>query len=216
MSFTITNVRYVPSFKYTLVSVDQLWQEQRVDSRFKDLHYLQFPRTGLLSGLRVPFDPTSRLNSITVGSLAGLQGGKLTPLMPAPFKASVPTIVPVPAVPAKPTASLAASDKPAAMQPTQRTKHSALLFHRPKSTSYINSMPASRAGELLHRRSHLGHAKIRALPNSSKDAPKNLGAIQANDHTCPHCAQANIKKASHSGTLDTPAERGYGLRRGYG
>jgi len=58
----------------------------------------------------------------------------------------------------------------------------------------------------MHRRCHLGHAKIRALHNASKDAPKNLSAFQADDLTCPDCAEANIKKAPHGGSLDTPAD----------
>ena len=75
------------------------------------------------------------------------------------------------------------------------------------STSHIEHMSASRASELLHRRSHMGHAKIKALPNACADAPKLLSSAHAGEHTCPHCAQANIKKASHSGSLDTPADR---------
>jgi len=36
VQFIITNVRCVPPFCYTLLSVDQLWKEQRVDARFRD------------------------------------------------------------------------------------------------------------------------------------------------------------------------------------
>ena len=41
--FTFTNVRCVPSFKYTLLSVTQLWQEQSVDARFRDLNRIEMP-----------------------------------------------------------------------------------------------------------------------------------------------------------------------------
>ena len=34
------NVRYVPDFKFTLLSVQQLWREQRVDARFADINAL--------------------------------------------------------------------------------------------------------------------------------------------------------------------------------
>ena len=33
----LTNVRYVPDFKYTLISVKQIWREQNIDTRFRDL-----------------------------------------------------------------------------------------------------------------------------------------------------------------------------------
>lgn len=33
---TFRNVRHVPGFRYTLLSVQQLWQEQRIDARFAD------------------------------------------------------------------------------------------------------------------------------------------------------------------------------------
>ena len=68
-------------------------------------------------------------------------------------------------------------------------------------------MSASKACELLHRRSHMGHVKIKALPHSCTDAPKLLASAHAGEHPCAYCAQANIKKASHSGSLDTPADR---------
>ena len=41
--FAFTNVRCVPQFKYTLLSVDQMWEEQRIDARFRDLKRLEFP-----------------------------------------------------------------------------------------------------------------------------------------------------------------------------
>ena len=34
------NVRLVPDFKYTLLSVRQLWAEQRIDARFADVNAL--------------------------------------------------------------------------------------------------------------------------------------------------------------------------------
>ena len=35
--FTFSNVRCVPGFKYALLSVKQLWAEQQVDCRWRDL-----------------------------------------------------------------------------------------------------------------------------------------------------------------------------------
>lgn len=43
MTFVVRNVRCVPSFQYTLLSVDQLWEEQRFDSQFNDVKSLILP-----------------------------------------------------------------------------------------------------------------------------------------------------------------------------
>ena len=43
---TIRNVRCIPTFAYTLLSVAQLWEEQRIDARFGDTKALLLPSTG--------------------------------------------------------------------------------------------------------------------------------------------------------------------------
>ena len=194
--FTIRNVRYVSTYHFTLLSVDQLWHEHRVDARFRDLHHLQFPDS--LGGITVPYDPKVRLNSITMVSAARLPGGHSNASLTATNVAS--------ASPArKSIASQPTQHTPA--NPTSPPTEKALLgFHSPKSTSHIEHMSASRACELLHRRSHMGHVKIRALPHACGDAPKLLSSAHAGEHSCIYCAQANIKKASHGSTLDTPAD----------
>ena len=35
ISFTLSNVRHVPGFNYTLLSVEQMWEEQRIDTRVR-------------------------------------------------------------------------------------------------------------------------------------------------------------------------------------
>ena len=42
----VRNVRCIPTFKYTLLSVTQLWEEQRVDAQFNDTKALLLPGTG--------------------------------------------------------------------------------------------------------------------------------------------------------------------------
>ena len=61
--FVFTNVRYVPDFKYTLLSVKQLWRDQQIKSRFADENELVFP-----SKVSVPFDPRFKLYVITLVS----------------------------------------------------------------------------------------------------------------------------------------------------
>ena len=61
--FTFKNVRYVPNFKYTLISVKQIWREQAVDSLFADENALKFS-----DGSLVPFDPRFKLPVVTLVS----------------------------------------------------------------------------------------------------------------------------------------------------
>ena len=48
----------------------------------------------------------------------------------------------------------------------------------------------------------MGVNKIRSLPHVSGDAPKILGS--AVPCSCVHCAAAQIRRAGHSGAMDTP------------
>ena len=154
-------------------------------------------------GGTIPYDPAVKLNSITMVSAARLPGGKSQQqVKPAPPPTKVvPAHTTRATQPKQHSTTLVNTCTTAGALPTEK----ALLGFSPKSTSHIEHMSASRASELLHRRSHMGHAKIKALPHACADAPKLLSSAQP--CTCPHCAQANIKKASHSGSLDTPADR---------
>ena len=67
------NVRYVPDFKYTLLSVRQLWNEQRIDARFRDINALVVMTPS--GELHLPYSsagnlPTLELVSDTTGSAA--------------------------------------------------------------------------------------------------------------------------------------------------
>ena len=59
--FVLKNVRYVPEFKYTLLSVNQLWNEQGINATFADAKHLVFP-----DGAVVPFDPRFALCAVTM------------------------------------------------------------------------------------------------------------------------------------------------------
>ena len=59
--FVFTNVRYVPGFKYTLISVKQSKREQGIKPSFDDPEVLMFP-----NGSSVPFDPRFRLYTVTL------------------------------------------------------------------------------------------------------------------------------------------------------
>jgi len=68
--FVFTNVRYVPEFKYTLISVKQIIREQNIKPSFVDPEELVFP-----GGISVPFDPRFRLYAITLISEPMLTNG---------------------------------------------------------------------------------------------------------------------------------------------
>jgi hypothetical protein len=57
------NVRCVPDFHYTLLSVTQLWEEQRIDAQFADSRSLRLP-----NGLRFPYLAGRRLPSLSMVS----------------------------------------------------------------------------------------------------------------------------------------------------
>ena len=66
--FSITNVRCVPAFTYTLLSFRQLWREQRIGSRFEDKDYLKLPA----DNVTVPYD-----RSMTLPTVVAISGTKL-------------------------------------------------------------------------------------------------------------------------------------------
>ena len=69
--FVVTNVRCVPSFSdFTLLSVDQLWEEQRIRSLFCDEKKLQLPDCS--GGQVVPFDQNSGRNTVKLASAVQL------------------------------------------------------------------------------------------------------------------------------------------------
>ena len=145
--FVLKNVRYVPEFKYTLLSVNQLWNEQGINATFADAKHLVFP-----DGAVVPFDPRFALCAVTMVSEPGLL---------KVLKQS--------------TDNRAATKRDSEFGGS--AEHKCLLgFHNIKSTAHVARLPAAQAGELLHRRSHMGVNKIRSLPHVSGDAPKILAS----------------------------------------
>ena len=184
-TLVIRNVRCIPSFKYTLLSVTQLWEEQRIDSQFNDTKALLLPRTGFgpfgKRSIRYEKDrrmPTVRLISAVGTGLPGTGTAAAASSLDSVAASSIALAAGVSSAP--------------------------LGFHRVGSASHVGHLPAAKAAELMHRRSHAGIGKIRQSHFATSDAPKNLSSASA-VAPCDACATARIKKASHSGTLDAPA-----------
>ena len=179
--FAFSNVRCVPKFKYTLLSVKQLWEEQNIDARFADLNHLQLPTSA--GNYTIPYDRTLKLSTLVMVSEGALAARTRRP---SGVFDTVKSLA---------LSSVASSNKV--------SEQRALAgFHAIKSTSHIEHMSAAQASELMHRRLHLGVDNMRNLPHTTSDAPKNLS--RAHRETCVHCAAAQIKKTSHSGNLRTP------------
>jgi len=66
-SLVVRNVRCIPEFKFTLLSVGQLWDEHRIDSIFRDSRCVQLP-----GGSELPFEQKQRLPTLRMMSLAGV------------------------------------------------------------------------------------------------------------------------------------------------
>ena len=130
---TFTNVRCVPKFEFTLLSVVQLWEEQRIDSLFANLKHLQFPADE--GGIKLPYAkahrlPTLRLVSAASGK-ASSYGREPRPGAPAkqPARAELPTTV------ADLVMGALGADQ--------------LGFHRVGYSAFVRKLPASQAAELL-------------------------------------------------------------------
>ena len=180
--FTITNVRYVPEWKFTLLSVGQLWAEQGVEARFGDTLSLLLPKAA--GGGAVRFATNRKLPTVFFAS------GPTGRAIGGPSAAALLTSSRSP----PPLSSAAAGGG-------RSTSH--LGWHKIGTTAHIARLPAVQAAEVMHRRSHGGVDKIRATTHTTVDAPKNLSSAPA--VRCDSCAQARIKRASHSGTLSAPA-----------
>ena len=143
--FAFTNVRCVPEFKYTLLSVKQIWKEQGIDARFADFNHLALPKSS--GSLTIPFDKKKELSTLVFVSdpmfKQGKQGGPRAEVL-----------------------QCATSRK--------RVSSALVGFHSPKSgATFIGKLSPHQAAEMMHRRTHLGHVKTRRLPQNS-DAPTNL------------------------------------------
>ena len=77
LRFVLTNVRLIPSFHYTLLSVTQLWEEQRIDARFRDLNHLQLPVEA--GGFQIPYEKSVKLSTLALISEAELSASSPPP-----------------------------------------------------------------------------------------------------------------------------------------
>ena len=220
----IRNVRCVPSFKYTLLSVIQLWKEQRIDSKFRDIMALVVEQTSDevlipydldcgLPSVKLIFTATVPADSKLLSSLSALaavkqddSGDDLEAEEPPGLAEAGDDEDDEDMSMKDLRGTIAASLSPSEPRPAAELQ-SALLslgFHRVGTSAHVGKLSAAQAAELLHRRSHAGIDKIRAMAHTTQDAPKNLSSATS-VCTCLACATARAKKAPHSGRLHAPA-----------
>ena len=161
LRLVLRNVRLVPGFKYTLLSVRQLWNEQRISSQFDDTNSLVI---NTVDGVvRIPFAPSAGLPLVhLVSDTTNSTGGD-----PATGCRALSA-----EAPASEVMGSTRSQTPAASSRY-------LGFHRVGASSHIARLPAAQAAELIHRRCLLGVDKLRAAPHTTADAPRVLASATA-------------------------------------
>lgn len=138
VSVTFTNVRHVPSYKFTLLSTTQMWDEQQFDARFADIQSLVLTRgvdskaadLELASSTRCRACPTVKGSKIPVlslvcGECAKAQAHRVHQALSSAFA------------------------------------QSGLELHSPKAVAHLGKLSSQQIGELMHRRLHCGIDKIR-------------------------------------------------------
>jgi hypothetical protein len=175
---TLRNVRHVPGFKYTLLSVRQMWQEQRIDAQFASVNALVLSSPDRT--LTIPFASSSSLPVVNLVSAATIPPGGDT----------------AHSAPALSATALSGDMVSASSRP--------LGFRRIGTASHVARLPAAQAAELLYRRCLLGVDKIRAAPNTTSDAPRILASASAVPPNAA-VAAARIRRMPHSTTLTAPA-----------
>jgi len=175
----LRNVRCVPEFTETLISVDQLWCDSGVDSIFRDRCVLLLPTDG--EPFEIPFARKDKLFQLDALPTAEM--------IPSDILAS-------------------ASGLPANLHaiPAHAFHASA---HGPRAQSHFSVMSADAAITALHRRLHLGYDRLRKMVDIASDVPPQVAkglahscahCFEANAARLSHSA-GSIYKPSHAGRL---------------
>ena len=175
---TIHNVRIVPSLNISLLSVGQLWKDDRIDARFADSNeaiVLQQYDPSQSPEVRFKFTQDNGLFRWKVLSVArGLSARQ------------------------QKAQALSAHDSAG--------KDDAIRSS--VSKSFLDKLPVQQAAEIMNRRLHLGRDRLRALVDLTADAPKRLGAAGSplrehwTEANAPHLAHPGEGYTpSHAGRL---------------
>ena len=175
----IKNVRCAPTFRDSLISINQLWLESKVDVSFKDACCLITP-----CGKRFPFDRPKG---------GGLYAWRVQRDVPKCKNLSKH----VRFADTQSTSFQSSTAAPRSAGGSISTA-SALSFqatHSSKSLSHISSLAPDVAARHMHRRLHLGARRMNLLPSLTADAPDNLSRAKVG--ACPSCVTANSTHHPH-------------------
>ena len=177
VNLLIRNVRCVPSFTDTLLSVEQFWADSKVEVRFADHRSLYVPADSTTSPkLRLPFAHRDGLYKWTVASASRYDDVSSS----------------APALPSGDFGRALMSAGRASDDPFVRRVE---LVHGAKATSQLRHASSDVLVDTLHRRLHVNQDTIRSLPAQSADVPDK--AARGQSHSCPHCVSANAQKLAH-------------------
>ena len=156
----LRNVRCVPNFTDTLISVDQLWEDSSVEARFAGVCAICLPTQAGHCAMDLPFVRCEGL-----------------------FQWAV--------IPSCRTGEVDDS------RADESSRCLAAKIHRARTNSHLNTMPASEAAAVLHRRLHINAEYLKRLPELTSDAPDKLRS--ADISSCEHCTIANATHVPHKG-----------------
>ena len=182
-NITIPNVRCIPTFKDSLISVQQLWKDCKVDTQFRDQCVLVTS-----TGKHLPFDANQRglfVWTVLAGHASRQAIQSLTP-------ASTSTD-------ANHSHRMRFADPAdSTNSPTQPAPRALSLqgTHSSKTVSHIAALSPDVAAAHMHRRLHIGVKSMQRLPSITSDAPPNLARARVN--ACPACVTANAPHHSHT------------------
>ena len=158
----LRNVRHSPTFMDSLISINQLWRESKVDVIFKDSCCLRAP-----CGKQFPFG-VPRATGLYVWNVVSVisKGERMAPTVSLQSHGRNYHNDPL----SKPGANpLKTSDaKPRSKVLSFQATHSS------KSISHIASSAPDIAAQHMHRRLHIGARRMNLLPSMTADAPSNL------------------------------------------
>ena len=191
---TIKDVRLVPTFDATLISVHQLEEQRQCEVRFYNIRSLfMHDSTG---PVQIPFQWRDGLFILT--------GTRVTAAhRTLPRHSTSPSSGSIKLAPAADDAITSTFDSP----PEDKvTSTKASTVHSSHSRSHVSSLPADEAAQLMHNRLHVGVEKLRNLATHSSDAPPSLS--RARQITCEDCAVANATHLSHTSDRYVPSHVG--------
>ena len=174
----------------SLLSVQELWDDLRIDCAFRDINALimsGYDGYGHSIEARVPFSRHEGLSQLQIET-GVTPSNQLSDDLSRWCNWDQP-------------------NKPQPLKPCSRSQVLKSIIHRGGGvSSHIHRLPADQAAAAMHRRLHAGIKRTRNLAKLTADAPSSLSS--APDASCPFCIEANAPHLPHSGKRYVPSQPG--------